>query len=169
MEKLPQHLENKIFYYLSHPIAEALKRKKIITLKRFDIQKFEMTGTAIIFLPEIIEGYRKINGYNKINGYLDIGGKILFPFDILVDGVCCFGGTAFVAYRFLRKYLKLEHIEKVIIQFFRMRCEKMRKVFMSGINFVRIDNSPFSKLKVTIKGNDIKTIKIYEIVEKCIL
>ena len=32
MEKLPKHLENKIFYYLSHPITDLLKTQEVVFL-----------------------------------------------------------------------------------------------------------------------------------------
>ena len=54
-KKLPQHLENKIFYYLGHPISDIL-RQKVVILKKTRRYRFNRI-TAINFTDQIERGF----------------------------------------------------------------------------------------------------------------
>jgi hypothetical protein len=76
MEKLPQRIENKIFYYLIHPIANLLKRQQIVLLKSKYFTKFSsdyFNATTVLFSPEKIG----IIGINE-KGLYRLG-RIKFP------------------------------------------------------------------------------------------
>ena len=53
METLPQHLENKIFYYISHPVADLLKKQEVILLYPYSNV---FSASRIIFLKGFVEG-----------------------------------------------------------------------------------------------------------------
>ena len=174
MEKLPQCIENKIFYYLCHPIAKALKRRTVVVLKRFDIQKFDWKGTVIAFSPEKITrlGLLRFSekGSYKIDGFLDVFGENspTVCYSVFRRGVGCFGGTAFLVYRFLNKHLCIEHINYVIIKFFAFESFTFEARRKNKKIEIEIKNSPISKLKITMNRTDFKTIKIYKVMERCI-
>jgi len=52
MESLPQHLENKIFYYLRHPVADLLKKQEVILLYPYTNV---FSASRIIFLNGFVE------------------------------------------------------------------------------------------------------------------
>jgi hypothetical protein len=163
-----------------HPIAKELKRRMVVVLKQFNMQEFDWVGTAIVFSSEEMGLKLRFTekGHHKINGFRDVFGPVFGPrrsllFSGRIDngvGVGCYGGSAFLVYRFLNKHLCLEHINSVIIKFFTFKHVRVRKNMMTRENKLEIEikNSPISKLKITMNGIDFKTIKIYEVIEKCI-
>ena len=96
MEKLPQHLENKIFYYLSHPIAESLKDKQIVLLKSKDSQLFDYDNTTIVFSPKKL-------GIEK-GLYTDLNHTYFIK--SLSSVRPCYASPTYLMHYKLRKYLK---------------------------------------------------------------
>ena len=121
MEKLPQNIENKIFYHFSHPITDLLRIQRVVLLKPAMSQFFSFEYTncvAIVFSPEKIGLERiKKKGLYRLHGILDtnhnLGGTshevISLGFQsysikrVFNEKRACYGSSVFFMYQFIRK------------------------------------------------------------------
>ena len=129
MEKLPENIENKIFYYLEHPITEALKRKKVVLLKPRDnpiIDRFFLGTTMIVFSPEKIglEKRVKEQGLYKMH----LSPRVFFNETvnkIFNEARPCYASPAYLIHHKLRKHLK----DKLMIEKNKKEIERLMHNF----------------------------------------
>ena len=119
MEKLPPNFENKIFYYLSHPIADLLRTQRVVLLKPVMSQFFSFEYTdcmAIFFSPEKIGLERiKEKGLYRLHRIVDHNLRVTSQ-EVISSGFqsysikkvlnekrACYGSSVFFMYQFIRK------------------------------------------------------------------
>ena len=119
MEKLPPNFENKIFYYLSHPIADLLRTQRVVLLKPVMSQFFSFEYTdcmAIFFSPEKIGLERiKEKGLYRLHRIVDHNLGVTSQ-EVISSGFqsysikrvfnekrACYGSSVFFMYQFIRK------------------------------------------------------------------
>ena len=194
MEKLPQHLENKIFYYLRHPITKALIDKEFLLLKSGGYAEFPCyySGmTVVVFSPEVVgleritdKGLYKLRSIDDIESDDEVGvnrfgsERVLHGFDSssmirnFDNKRACCAMTAFKMYRFIRKNftdILMEKNEKIIeemLQFFHITKRYEYYVPFKQLLFYGLDNSSVFEVRIECKRLKLVSASLSEITTK---